>query len=168
MKNEIVNNKNSLFLIFNWKLKKMYEKMFYQLTEELQLTQNEIDVLLFLNNNSPLDTARDIARYRAMSKSMISKSVDSLYRKGFLSYETDETDKRCIHLKIEPVAIPIVEKLYKVQKRFFDTLTYNITEEEYKAMETVLNKMYENIVDQLEEWKEDRRNGQQATKWLRN
>ena len=104
MKNEIVNNKNSLFLIFNWKLKKMYEKMFYQLTEELQLTQNEIDVLLFLNNNSPLDTARDIARYRAMSKSMISKSVDSLYRKGFLSYETDETDKRCIHLKIKPVA----------------------------------------------------------------
>ena len=151
MKNEIVNNKNSLFLIFNWKLKKMYEKMFYQLTEELQLTQNEIDVLLFLNNNSPLDTARDIARYRAMSKSMISKSVDSLYRKGFLSYETDETDKRCIHLKFEPVAIPMVEKLYKVQKGFFDTLTYNITEEEYQAMETVLNKMYQNIIDQLEE-----------------
>ena len=81
--------------------------MFYQLTEELQLTQNEIDVLLFLYNNSPLDTARDIARYRAMSKSMISKSVDSLYRKGYLSYEIDEIDKRCIHLKIEPVAIQL-------------------------------------------------------------
>ena len=151
MESEIVNSKNSLFLIFNWKLKKMYEKMFCQLTEELQLTQNEIDVLLFLNNNSPLDTARDIARYRAMSKSMISKSVDSLYRKGFLSYETDETDKRCIHLKIEPVVIPIVEKLHEVQKEFFDILTYNITEEEYQAMETVLNKMYQNIIDQLEE-----------------
>jgi len=151
VKSEIVNNKNSLFLIFNWKLKKVYEKVFYQLTEELQLTQNEMDVLLFLYNNSPLDTARDIARYRAMSKSMISKSVDSLYRRGYLEYKIDQTDKRCIHLKIEPVAIPIVEKLYKVQKRFFDTLTYNITEEEYKAMETVLNKMYENIVDQLEE-----------------
>lgn len=151
MESEIVNSKNSLFLIFNWKLKKVYEKMYCQLTEELQLTQNEIDVLLFLNNNSPLDTARDIARYRAMSKSMISKSVDSLYRKGFLSYETDETDKRCIHLKFEPVAIPMVEKLYKVQKGFFDTLTYNITEEEYQAMETVLNKMYQNIIDQLEE-----------------
>ena len=151
MKSETVNNKNSLFLIFNWKLKKMYEKMFYQLTEELQLTQNEIDVLLFLNNNSPLDTARDIARYRAMSKSMISKSVDSLYRKGFLSYETDETDKRCIHLKIEPVAMPIVKKLHEVQKQFFDILTSNISEEEYKVMETVLNKMYENIIDELEE-----------------
>ena len=151
MKSETVNNKNSLFLIFNWKLKKVYEKMFYQLTEELQLTQNEIDVLLFLNNNSPLDTATDIARYRAMSKSMISKSVDSLYRKGFLSYETDETDKRCIHLKIKPAAIPIVEKLHEAQKEFFYILTYNITKEEYKAMETVLNKMHQNIIDQFEE-----------------
>lgn len=157
MGSEIVNSKNSLFLIFNWKLKKMYEKMFCQLIEELQLTQNEIDVLLFLNNNSPLDTARDISRYRAMSKSMISKSVDALYKKGYLSYETDEIDKRCIHLKIEPMAIPIVEKLNKVQKKFFDILTYNITREEYKAMETVLNKMYQNIVDKFEEWKGDKK-----------
>ena len=151
MKSEIVNNKNSLFLIFSWKIKKMYEKMFYQVSEELELTQNEIDVLLFLHNNAPLNTASDIARYRAMSKSMISKSVDSLYKRGYLSYDIDELDKRCIHLKIEPVAMPIVKKLHEVQKQFFDILTSNISEEEYKVMETVLNKMYENIIDELEE-----------------
>ena len=151
MKSEIVNNKNSLFLIFSWKIKKVYEKMFYQVSEELELTQNEIDVLLFLHNNAPLNTASDIARYRAMSKSMISKSVDSLYKRGYLSYDIDELDKRCIHLKIEPVAMPIVKKLHEVQKQFFDILTSNISEEEYKVMETVLNKMYENIVDELEE-----------------
>lgn len=61
MKSEIVNNKNSLFLIFSWKIKKVYEKMFYQVSEELELTQNEIDVLLFLHNNAPLNTASDIA-----------------------------------------------------------------------------------------------------------
>ena len=151
MKCEIVNNKNSLFLIFSWKIKKVYEKMFYQVSEELELTQNEIDVLLFLHNNAPLNTASDIARYRAMSKSMISKSVDSLYKRGYLSYDIDELDKRCIHLKIEPVAMPIVKKLHEVQKQFFDILTSNISEEEYKVMETVLNKMYENIIDELEE-----------------
>ena len=151
MKSEIVNTKNSIFLIFSWKLKRVYEKMFYQVTEELQLSQNEIDVLLFLHNNAPLNTASDIARYRAMSKSMISKSLDSLYKRGYLSYDIDELDKRCIHLKIEPVAMPIVKKLHEVQKQFFDILTSNISEEEYKVMETVLNKMYENIVDQLEE-----------------
>lgn len=151
MKSEIVNNKNSLFLIFSWKIKKVYEKMFYQVSEELELTQNEIDVLLFLHNNAPLNTASNIARYRAMSKSMISKSVDSLYKRGYLSYDIDELDKRCIHLKIEPVAMPIVKKLHEVQKQFFDILTSNISEEEYKVMETVLNKMYENIIDELEE-----------------
>ena len=151
MKSEIVNNKNSLFLIFSWKIKKVYEKMFYQVSEELELTQNEIDVLLFLHNNAPLNTASDIARYRAMSKSMISKSVDSLYKRGYLSYDIDELDKRCIHLKIEPVAMPIVKKLHEVQKQFFDILTSNISEEEYKVRETVLNKMYENIIDELEE-----------------
>ena len=145
MKSEIVNNKNSLFLIFSWKIKKVYEKMFYQVSEELELTQNEIDVLLFLHNNAPLNTASDIARYRAMSKSMISKSVDSLYKRGYLSYDIDELDKRCIHLKIEPVAMPIVKKLHEVQKQFFDILTSNISEEEYKVMETVLNKMYEKL-----------------------
>jgi len=131
--------------------KTVYEKMFYQVSEELELTQNEIDVLLFLHNNAPLNTASDIARYRAMSKSMISKSVDSLYKRGYLSYDIDELDKRCIHLKIEPVAMPIVKKLHEVQKQFFDILTSNISEEEYKVMETVLNKMYENIIDELEE-----------------
>ena len=151
MKSEIVNNKNSLFLIFSWKIKKVYEKMFYQVSEELELTQNEIDVLLFLHNNAPLNTASDIARYRAMSKSMISKSVDSLYKRGYLSYDIDELDKRCIHLKIEPVAMPIVKKLHEVQKEFFNILTSNISEEEHKAMEIVLNKMYENIIDELEE-----------------
>ncbi|WP_406241887.1 MarR family transcriptional regulator [Tissierella carlieri] len=65
------------------------KKMFCKLTEELQLTQNEIDVLLFLHNAAPLNTASDIARYRAMSKSMTLKSVDALHRKGYLSYETD-------------------------------------------------------------------------------
>lgn len=125
--------------------------MFFPLTEELQMTQNEIDVLLFLYNNDPLDTASDIAKYRAMSKSMISKSVDSLYRRRYLSYEMDKVDKRCVHLKIEPVAIPIVKRLHEVQKEFLAVLTSNITEEEYKAMETALNKMHQNIIAELEE-----------------
>ena len=119
----------------------------------------ELTVAALLQKAFNEEKEDEIARYRAMSKSMISKSVDSLYRKGYLSYEIDEIDKRCIHLKIEPVAIPIVGKLHDAQKEFFYILTYNITEEEYQAMETVLNKMNQNIIDQFEEWKGDRRDG---------
>lgn len=145
MKHKIDKGENSFFLIFSWKLKKAYEKIFYPLAESLKLTQNEIDVLLFLYNNEPLDTASDIAKYRAMSKSMISKSVDGLYKRGYLSYEIDNIDKRCIHLKIEPEAVPMIEELHQVQKDFFDLLTQDITPKQYQAMEEVLNKMYQNI-----------------------
>lgn len=143
------NQQNSLFLIFNWKLKKAYETIFQKVSEEFKLTQNEIDVLLFLKNNAPLNTARDIARYRAMSKSMISKSVDSLYKRGYLSYEIDESDKRCIHLNINPIASEIVDSLSKIQKTFFITITKDITEDESKIVQRVLNKMQENINDRF-------------------
>ncbi len=159
MKRNGIDGKKSFLLRFNWKLKKVYEKMFYYLTVELHLTQNEIDVLLFLYNNNSLNTASDIARYRAMSKSMISKSVDSLYRKGYLSYEADKTDRRCIYLIIQPAATPIMKKLYAVQQEFFAVLSCNITEKENEVMETVLNKMYQNIVDQYETYEDNRRDG---------
>lgn len=147
MENKLTDNKNSIFLIFNWRFKEAYGKSFTRVMKKLKLTKSEIDILLFLHNNAPLNTARDIARYRAMSKSMISKSVDSLYRKDYLSYSVSELDKRQYHLKIQAKAMPIVETLCKVQRKFFKKLFNNITEEEFKTVETVLNKMHENIID---------------------
>lgn len=141
---------NNIYLKFSWKSKKVYEKMFYSVIEELQLTQNEIDVLLFLINNKLLDTSKDIVEYRAISKSMVSKSVDSLFKKGYISYEADKTDKRCIHLKINPIAIPIARRLQEVQRRFFDILCRGISVEEYGLIEGVLSKMHQNITKELE------------------
>lgn len=149
MVKKIEINRNNAFLKFSWKTKKMYEKMFYPALEELKLTQNEVDVLLFLSNNKPLDTAKDITKYRSISKSLISKSVDSLTKKDYLSHEVDEIDRRSIHLKITPTAIPIVERLHEIQKEYFDLLLHNVTDEEYEVFEMVLNKIYRNIRDEL-------------------
>lgn len=149
MVKKIEINRNNTFLKFSWKSKKVYEKMFHPALDELKLTQNEVDVLLFLSNNKPLDTAKDIAKYRAISKSLISKSVDSLISKDYLCPEVDEIDRRVIHLKIKSVAIPIVEKLHEIQKNYFALLLHNIADEEYKVFEIVLNKIYKNITDEL-------------------
>lgn len=141
----IPKKSNLVFLMFNRKLRKSYERAFKTIGTEFELTSNEIDVLLFLNNNYPLDTAKDIVKYRAMSKAMISKSVDSLYKRGFLDYKVDNMDKRCVHLKVTSSARFIVGKLLKVQKRFLFRLTKNISKEEHEMLERVLKKMYKNI-----------------------
>lgn len=141
--------KNSALLMFSWKSKKLYEKMFQNILEELQLTQAEVDVLLFLQNNKPFDTAKDIVEYRSISKSMVSKSVDSLLARGYLSYEIDEKDKRCIHLKIEVAAKPVVKKLQSIQNNFIEVLYADFTKEELEIFEKALNKIDKNISDEL-------------------
>lgn len=144
-------NKDNIFMKFSWKLKKMYEKAFYLCEEELKLSQGEIDVLLFLHNNEPLDTAKDIVKYRYISKSMVSKSIDSLLKKGYLSCSTDSTDKRSIHLIIQPVAMPIVKKLLVVQERFLTILINDITENEYQVIKRVFDKINNKISKELED-----------------
>lgn len=142
---------DNAFIMYSWKLKKMYEKAFYSTTVELQLTQAEIDILLFLNNNKPLDTAKDITEYRYISKSMVSKAVDTLLKKGYLSCNTNSSDKRSIHLTIEPVAFPVVDKLLEVQKSFLRVLFKDITEDEYEITKRVLSKISNNISEEYED-----------------
>lgn len=162
MKVEI--KKDNIFMMFSWKLKKMYEKALYLSTKEFQLTQGEIDVLLFLFNNKPLDTAKDIVQYRYISKSMVSKSVDSLLKKSYLSCQTDSTDRRNIHLMIEPIAIPVVEKLLAVQKNFLNVLLNDITEDEYKVIKRVFSKINNNISNEFEDNLEEDKNGKNTRK----
>ncbi len=143
--------KDNIFIMYSWKLKKMYEKAFYSINDELKLTQAEVDIILFLNNNKPLDTAKDITEYRYISKSLVSKSVESLLKKGYLSCKTDSSDKRIVHLMIEPVAIQMVEKLLAVQKNFMSILFNGITDDEYEVTKRVLNKINYNISSKYED-----------------
>lgn len=142
---------DNIFILSSWKFKKMYEKAFYPTTKELQLTQGEIDVLLFLFNNTPLDTAKDIAKYRSISKSMVSKSLDSLLQKGYLSGETDPSDRRSIHLAILPEAVSKVERLASVQKSILKSIFSDITEDEYAVMKRIFSKISDNISKVLED-----------------
>ncbi|MBP2651196.1 MAG: transcriptional regulator, MarR family [Firmicutes bacterium] len=151
MNKDVKLNKYLRLFSLSWKINKLYEKKFRSILAELQLTQSEADVLLFLYNNKLLDTAKDIAEYRALSKSLISKSVDSLLTRGYLSSEIDPNDKRSIRLKIEPAAIPIVKKLKSIQKSSTEIISRDITLEETKVLVRILNKVHRNIADELEE-----------------
>ena len=81
----------------------------------------------------------------------LDRAVEELMAKRKSGKKDKANSSLAKSMKIEPVAIPIVGKLHDAQKEFFYILTYNITEEEYQAMETVLNKMNQNIIDQFEE-----------------
>ena len=69
--------------------KQLYTKYFQALGEELNLSQTEIDILLFLRNNPELNTARDVAAMRGLARSNVSSAVERLQREGWLRVEPD-------------------------------------------------------------------------------
>ena len=70
------------FFIRSRGVMKLYNGLFVPVLEKYQLTQLEIDILLFLANNPPFDTARDIVEKRHLAKSHVSAGVESLASRG--------------------------------------------------------------------------------------
>lgn len=81
------------------------------------LTQMEFNILLFLANNPEFDTAAQITKKRAFTKSHVSMSVRSLEERGLLTGEYYGADRRTIHLKLTDAAAPMVSDGKNVQKR---------------------------------------------------
>lgn len=127
------------------RVKKIYELMLKRVTKVYSMTKNEIDVLLFLANNEGYDTAKEIVELRSLSKSHVCKSIGSLSERGFLLEEKDERDKRCVHLKLDSSALPIVKEAQEVQREFIDLLYSGVTIEERNTLEWIFEKISANI-----------------------
>ena len=106
------------------------------------LSQNE--VLLFLAHKK-CDTAREITQFRGISRSLVSKSVDLLMKKGYLEAKQDEKDRRVIHLLLLPKAEKTIEKLNIIRREFMSKLCEGITREEADAFMVIVRKMAGNV-----------------------
>lgn len=127
-----------------WKSSKLYNHCFDEIQREYGLTANERDVLLFLYNNQGCNTAADIVKYRSISKSLVSKSVESLTGRGLLQSRQGTGDRRQTHLHITPEAREIATELAQAQRQFFEMLGEDIAEEEWNAFRAVIKKIKDN------------------------
>lgn len=138
-------------LILGWKMNKLYEKICSNARIAFQLTQNEADVLLFLTNNKGVNTAMDIARYRSISKALVSKSIDSLTARGFLVTEKDPDDRRFTRLYITPEAQDAVSTLIQAQSGFAKLLEEDLTAQELETLSAIVQKFTHKVDQYLKE-----------------
>lgn len=132
-------------LMFYKKLDQSYMKLCCDSVKEYELSSCQVAIILFLVNNHPLDTAKDITTYRGISKALVCKNVDSLINRGLLESFVDEKDKRYIHLRLSLSSREIVSRLTSTRDKFFESLLSSITEEELETMSIVKNKIRKNI-----------------------
>ena len=79
------------FYTYSKRFEEAYTAAMRPLTEELDMAQPAVDILLFLANNPGMDTARDICTYRHLKPAIVSFHVEKLAGEGYLL----ETCFRC-------------------------------------------------------------------------
>ena len=125
--------------------KNLYEQTVMPVCKAHGLTYMEFTVLMFLANNPQHDTAAQIVRVRRLTKSHVSISVKSLQQRGLLKGVYFPGNQKTLHLQLTEAAKPIVADGQAAQKAFGERLVRGFTEEEVAQLNTLVNKLHENM-----------------------
>ena len=112
---------------------------------KFDLTQLEVDILLFLRNNPEFNTARDIVELRGFSKSNVSTSLEALRLRQFLTVRPDPDSRRVRRIFLREEKRDVVEALARRQQETLGRLTDGFSPEELAEMQRFLDRMEENI-----------------------
>lgn len=124
---------------------KLYNGLFVPVLEQYGLTQLEMDILLFLANHPPFDTARDIVEKRHLAKSHVSAGVESLVRRGLLERSRTEDNRKTIHLRLTEKAAPVIADGRSVQARYGQLLLDGFSSQEREQLFRFLARVGENV-----------------------
>lgn len=129
--------------------KKIFEKEYEKIMDTYNLRKIELDILYFLSNCGPYDTAKDIANIRYISKAHISSAVENLTRRTYIGAREDELDRRCVHLSIMEPAKPIVDQMAEIRNQIFEIAYQGVSEEERRVMQTIIKKIAYNLQQEI-------------------
>lgn len=124
---------------------KTYQQFIQESMKNTSFSPNEMNLMLFLANNNA-DTAIDFVKETGASKSLLTRSADSLSDQGYIRKEPDQEDKRFIHLKLTEKGEEIASALRTLRSDFMNKLTANISQEEFLTFQETLEKMKQNIL----------------------
>ena len=137
----------------------IYEQCLNEACAMHGLFKTEMDILLFLYNNPGFDTATDIVKHRYLSKSHVSKSVQSLKERGFLTSFYQGSNRRTIHLKLCSAADAAIADGLQAQKRFVSVLLADFSEAEKGQFQQYLCRITDNLQAYFQKDKNERSGG---------
>ena len=135
------------------KSEKLRSIVLWELGEKYKLTQNEVEVLIFLYNNPELNTSKDIVKYRWTSKSLVCKSVRSLLDNEYLDPAADYDDGRVMRLIMPEKTREIAKDLAEKEKEFYDLVFAGITDKEMAAIRGFAERLDVNLDEFLKKTK---------------
>lgn len=132
------------FLVEGQQLVKRHERILAEVSRAFGMNKTELSILMFLLENPGKNTARDIVESRMLTKSCVSKTIDSLVRQGYLITQENPGDRRILCLHIQDSAREAAEAGLTAQKEMMTTISKGITEEEKRIFYGTLQKVMDN------------------------
>ncbi len=129
---------------------KCYEVCLSDVRQAYELTQFEVDVLAFLRNNPDYNTANHIVEYRLLPKANVSKAIDSLLQRGYLTAKRDTVDRRRVLLALTADSQPATDAILQAQDHFYQLLMTDFTPEDEIFYQTMLTRITHNARNSTE------------------
>lgn len=111
---------------------------------------NEISILILLSNNPSINTSSQLTTILSVSKGLISRSIDALTDKGYVTCKQDISDKRITRIELTPESFSVIQLLKKEIEEINKELLSDISEEEISQMEATMSKIITRFKERTE------------------
>lgn len=122
-------------------IRKVYAERLNIKFQEENFSPNEISVLILLSNNKSINTSSQLTTILGVSKSLVSRSLAALERKGLIQTREASGDRCSREIYLTASASAVTKQLSEGIKEINEVVLADISEEEMRMMKETMEKI---------------------------
>ncbi len=122
--------------------------------KESDITSAEYPILFFLNKKNGV-TQEELSSHLYLDKSAVTRVIQGLATKGFITKRKDEKDQRCNRVYLTDKGYEVQAQIEKALEDWNAILMMNVPEEKKEEIYELLTQMVENVREELLDKKMD-------------
>lgn len=96
--------------------------------------------LRMLRSAGPL-TMSELAQRLQIKKAQATRTIEQLYKYGFVRRLADADDRRCVRIEVTQAALDYIEREFYTDHELLRGIEQNLTSEEYQALQQALETL---------------------------
>ena len=122
-------------------IRKAHATLLNERMKEEGLSPNEFSILIILSNNPHITTATQLCVLLDVSKGLVSRNVEHLCKRGILTCQSDENDRRVTHLRLSENAQGLLTRLKKESDAINRSVLADFSEEEIQQVSLMIQEI---------------------------
>lgn len=127
------------------KISYQYRRLLSMNCTKYGISPNESGRLLMLYKFGDITTASQMSKAMGVTKSLVSRSVDNLTKKGYITTKHDELDRRVQHISLTESAQELCKKIYAESDDIYLRAVQGLTPRQMKRVAEAMEIMSENF-----------------------